>query len=144
MRPNLANGGRVVIYINGQRWGRAISLEYTSESQHRMIEGIDEIMPAELAITRVRVKGSIRCYRLVGDGGIEGVGITAPFADLPRQKYFSLALKDRFTDHTIFQCDYCVVDNQNWTVQAKELMMGAFSFSGITWGNETSSGIKVN
>jgi hypothetical protein len=140
MRPQLVNGGRVLVYLNGRRFGRAISLEMSSESPVRAIETIDDPQPAELAPTRVRVKGQIKCYRLAGDGGLEGMGITTQFADIPRQKYFQLTLRDRITDNVILEFDYCMVEAQHWTVAAKEFMMGSFNFTGITWANEVSTG----
>lgn len=140
MRPQLVNGSRVLVYFNGRRFGRAINLEYTSESPVRAIETIDDPQPAELAPTRVRIKGSLKCYRLAGDGGLEGVGITTQFADIPRQKYFSLTLRDRVTDNVLFEVDYCMVEAQHWSAAAKELMVGSFNFTGITWGNEATRG----
>ena len=140
MRPQLVAGGRVLIYLNGVRFGRAISIQLNISSPNRSIETIDDLQPAELAPTRVRLRGTVTCYRLAGDGGIEGAGVSTEFAEIPRQKYFTLTLRDRVTDSVLFEFDYCMVDEQIWQVATKELMTGSFNFTGITWANEATKG----
>ena len=139
MRPQIISGSRVALFLNGHRFGRAISLEMSSDTSTHPIETIDDLLPAEIAPTRTRVRGTVRCYRLSGDGGIEGAGVTTQFANIPLQKYFSLTLKDLGTDRTIFQFDFCMVEQQSWAVVTKDLMSGQFSFTGMTWGNETAA-----
>ena len=141
--PQLAHGARIYAYINGYKFGPAISVSVTSTSQTHPIEGIDEVIPSELAPTRCQVHGVVQCYRIVGDGGLEGLGITDQFANIPRQKYFSFALKDRITGKMLVKIDYCMVDSQQWQIGSKALMMGSFSFTGISWTNEmTTSGMS--
>lgn len=135
----LATGSRVLVYIDGNPYGRAISLQFTSETGVRDIETIDSQMPAELASTRCKIKGQVTYYRAPGDGDIQGMGIVAPFHQISRQKYFSIQLKDRLTGKTLFKADYCKVNSQSGSVSAKGIWAGSFSFTGITWGNETSA-----
>ena len=139
MAHKLASGPRIVVYINGKKYGRVVSIEITSSTPHRSIDGIDEVTPAELAPTRCKISGTIHVLRIVGDGGIEGVGVTTQFNNISKQKYFSLTLKDLGTDHTLFQINNCVVENQQWSMAAKSIVSGAFSFTGTTWSNETET-----
>jgi len=140
MRNQIAQGSRAIVYINGRRFGRAISLDFSSSTPTRSIDTIDNVFPEEIATTRTKIRGSLACYRLIGDGGIEGIGISTSFDLLPRQRYFSVEVRDRVTDLVIFHADYCRVEEQSWSLRSKELMTGSFSFTGITWGNETSGG----
>ena len=138
MKSNVIVGARVIAYINGKKFGTVIDIELSFDTQNRPIETIDMLVPAELAPTRGRVRGSISLIRLAGSAGVEGMGIATTFLNLPRQKYFSLTIKDRVTDVTLFQIDDCMVDQQSWSMQSKNIMSGSFTFTGTNWANEST------
>jgi hypothetical protein len=132
----IITGARVVCYINGQKFGRVSSFRWDSATPRKAIYGLDSSEPYELAPLPSRITGSLTVYRTVGDGGLEGSGIVAQFADIPREKYFSLTLIERSSDTVVFRADDCAVTNQSWDVPSKGVMMGNFSFEALSWSNE--------
>ena len=137
MPPILVSGARCLVYINGRKYGVVTGFDYESNTSVRAIETIDDILPAELAPTRCKIKGSVKCYRIAGTGGLEGMGITAQFNDIPLQKYFSITLIDKLTDNLLFSADYCMCEGQRWSFNPKGLNEGSFNFQGISWNNES-------
>ena len=135
-RSIIITGARTFIYINGKRFGRCTSLSISSATPNKPIETVDSPIPVELAPTRQRTQVQLGLLRTEGDGGIEGRGMAPRGEQLPRGQYFSLAVTDRVTDTEIFRSDYCMVDNQNWQVQAKGRWEGSASISCLTWNNE--------
>jgi hypothetical protein len=132
-------GAQAVCYINGTMYGQVSSFRWSSDTPYRPLYGLDCIWPQELVPTVVKVSAQLNIYRMVGDGGLEGAGITAPYASLPRQQYFTLSLRDRYSDNLLFESRWCVVDTQTWDVPAKGLVTGSFSVTGIAWHNEVSN-----
>jgi hypothetical protein len=137
MNSLLVVGARVFVYINGQKWAKCTSLEFDSVTPHKAAIGLDFPDPFELMPTTNQIRGQLTCLRSVGDGGLESIGLTAPFTYLPRQKYFSLTVIDRQFDMIIFQADSCLVLDQKWQIAAKGIMAGAIIFEGLNWVNES-------
>jgi hypothetical protein len=69
------------------------------------------------------------------DEGLEGRNITAGLPYIPEERYFSLMLQDRFSGFIIFRADYCKVEGQAWNINAKQMVVGQFSFKGLTARN---------
>lgn len=132
----IVTGARVFLYINGKKVGKVTSFMWKSTTDYKEINGLDSAEPYELASEITRVVGQVGLLRLAGDGGIEGLGITAQFEDLTRQKYVTIALVDRVTQTLLFRADQCVIVDQQWSVQVKNRLEGMMSFKGITWNNE--------
>lgn len=130
---------RLICYINSEKFAKVTEFSWTVETTHREIEGIDSDLPYELAPTRTRVKGQLGLIRLENDGGIQGVGMAPPENLLSRQKYFTIALVDRKTDTVVFRSDYCSVDMEQWSVNARGELRGSVSFKGLTWSNEVEA-----
>lgn len=132
----IVTGARVFLYVNGKKVSRVTSFQWKSTTDYTEINGLDSSEPYELAPGITRVMGQLGLLRLAGDGGIEGLGVTAQYEDLTRQKYSTIALVDRTTQTLLFKADECVVVDQQWAVQAKGRLEGNMSFKGITWNNE--------
>jgi hypothetical protein len=129
-------GAQVSAFINGIRWGQVTGFRFSSVTQHKELLGLDSLEPFEQTPVAVKVNGNVQLIRLVGDGGLEGQGVTTNFEQLPRQKYFTLTLRDNFTDGILFESRYTVVQEQNWEFSAKGIVTGGFTFAGISWNNE--------
>lgn len=135
-RAKVVVGAHVTCYINGQPYGRASQFSFRSMTPRKAIYGLDSMDPYELAPTTTKVTGTLRIYRTVGDGGAEGGGLTVPYEDLPREKYFTVQLIDRGSDKVLFQAELCSVVSQSWDVPMKGVVSGTLEFEAISWSNE--------
>lgn len=139
MPPKLVSGARVLCYVNGRLLAGVSSFVWTSSSPRKKIRVVDLPIPVELAATTVDVTWQMTTFRQIGDGGAQGPGIVAAnLTDIVREKYFSLLLIERATQLPLFQADYCNLDSENWSINAKMIMTGQLSGSGIVWVNEAA------
>lgn len=135
-RPILVSAATLIVYINGERFGRITSFQHSAVTPHKELRGIDEVEAVELVPTTHAVRGTMGILRTKADGGLEGIGVTARPPQLARERYFSVSIIERSTDTVVFSADRCKVEDQNWSVSAKGLMMGQVSFRALTWNNE--------
>lgn len=135
-RSRLITGAKVVVYINNRQFGYAINFRWESATPRRAIYAIDSGEPYELAPTTTRISGSMAIYRTIDGGGLEGPGIVANLDNIPREKYFSLALIERSSGLQIFRADQCSVISQSWEVPSRGVMTGSFTFEALSWNNE--------
>lgn len=136
MRPRTVVSARAVLYINGSPFGRVTDFKWNVLQGIKENRGIDSVDPYELAVTASRVMFTMSVIKTGSDGGAEGAGMSAPFQDLPNQKYFSVMLVDRLTDTVMFQSDANMVVSQNWSVPVKGVVTGVIQAQGILWNNE--------
>ena len=132
-------GADVKLYINNQLFGISPSFQITIDNGRKATYGIDQIYPFELMLGAYSVKGNVQCYRLKGDGGLEGRGLTLGQNDILFEKYITISLVDRVTDQVIFQFYEVGITNQNWKTANRTLLTGNFSFEAIFWTNERQS-----
>lgn len=135
-RSKTLHGASVLVYINGALYGRVQGFTFSAVTQNKEIQTIDVQEALELASQRVSVKCTMMVVRTIGDGGVEGAALVPRPEDLSYGKYFSVTLRERITQTTIFQADYCTLDNQSWGIMPKSLMTGTISFSALTYSNE--------
>jgi hypothetical protein len=134
--PLLLSGAKVVLYVNGNLFGKVSSFKYASATPRKKIRGVDSMVPFELGMTTNDINGTMTVYRLIQDGGAEGAGMVAPIVEIPREKYFSLILVDIASNTVIFEADYCSVEDQSWTFEARDLAKGQITFSALDYLNE--------
>lgn len=132
----IVGGGHAVVEINGVVWGRFVEAVVDVDEGTDEILGVDSSEPFEIAPSTTRVRGSLKMWRTVLDGGAEGAGLAAPPSELPRGRYFAIRILDRIGGYPLFECDRAKVGAQRWTISAKRLVSGAVEFSGIGWRNE--------
>jgi hypothetical protein len=138
-RSRLLTAAKLVLYVNGKPYSLATHLRWDSGTPKKSIYALDSGEPYELAPTTTKVSGSIGLLRLIGDGGLEGAGITPNFESLVREKYFTMALIERSTNTEIFRANRCSVVNQSWDVPSKSIVTGTFVFEALDWNNESAS-----
>ena len=100
------------------------------------MQTVDSILPFELGSTASSVSGTMGLYRTTLDGAAEGPGMVAPLEEIPNEKYFSMALVDLITQIVIFQADFCSVESQSWSMDARGLVLGTISWSALSYQNE--------
>lgn len=137
-KSRLLTSAQVVLYINGKPYAQVTSFRWDSHTPGRALHGLDSSEPYEFVPTVSRISGSIGLLRLIGDGGLEGAGITYHYGDLPRGKYFSLTLVERGSDTQIFRADRCWCQAQSWDVPSKGRATGQMTFEAIDWNNEAA------
>lgn len=135
-RSNLVVGAHTLVYINGTAFGRVADLSWNSATPKRALQTIDTLIPMELVPLATALSGNLTIYRLHKDGGIEAAGMAATYADLTREKYFSIMVIDRVTDTVMFQADQCSTESQSWR-NGKGYVMGSIAFKGLKFNNET-------
>jgi hypothetical protein len=129
-------GAKVVLFVNGEMYGKVRAFNWNVETPRKDIHGIDALIPFELAIGTSRVSGTMSVYRLARDGGAEGAGMIATTDALSREKYFGMVLVDISTGYVVFQADHCSVDSQTWSADAKGVVTGQLTWSAMAWNNE--------
>lgn len=135
-RARVLAGAAVVCYVNGIPFGRVTHFSWRSNTPRRAIYGLDVVDPSELAPTITKCVGSIKLYRTIGDGGLQGAGMSAGYEDLPRERYFTLQLVDRGSDQVLFQAEYCTTTNESWDASSKSIVTGSLEFEALAWSNE--------
>lgn len=135
-RSRIVAAAKVIVYINGKKFGQVTGFSWQSITQRKPAYGLDSGEPYEFMPLTTKCMGSVSVIKTIADGGVEGRGAVARFEDLPREKYFSIMLVERTYDMVIFQADRCVVNAQSWDVQAKGILTGRFEFETFTWNNE--------
>jgi hypothetical protein len=128
---------RVLCYINGRLIGKVTTFRWNIETAKDEIRGVDSAFPFELAPGATRISGTLNLIKLVGDGGAEGLGMTAPEGHAITEQYFTLALVERLSDTTVFEAPFCSVTSQSWDAQSKGRVEGSISFRALTWNNES-------
>ena len=126
----------VVAYINGKICGRVVSFRWSSATPRKKIIGIDSGVPQELAPTTFMCSGTLELLRTHLDGGVEALGMTAHSSQVVREKMFTLTIIDRLTDTQLFRADYCSVEDQQWSIPQKGIVMGTINWSALQWNNE--------
>lgn len=138
-RPRLVTAAKVLVYVNGRLFGRCTSFSWSSDTPRKEIRTVDIPHPVELAPTTTGVRWNMGVLRTVGDGGIQGAGMIATQqSDISREKYFTLLLVERSSNLVLFKADMCNTSSENWGINAKAIVSGQVSGSGIVWGNEAS------
>lgn len=132
-------GAQCVVLINGVPFGKVADFSYSSETPSREIYCVDQIEMFEAAPMTAKINGGMTIYRLSGDGGAEGVGLTVSFPELSRAKYFSLSILDRSTSQIIFKANKCFLTSQAWSLPSRGIITGHLAFGAITWSNEVGA-----
>lgn len=137
-RPKIIVAAKVLVYVNGKLFGRCTRFSWGSQTPGREIQVIDTMHPVELAPTTVKVNWTMGVLRTIGDGGLQGVGMVSQQSELSLDRYFTLQLVERTSGLTVFRCDLCNTNAEQWDITAKGEMAGTANGSGILWVNEAA------
>ena len=137
MTAKTVAGAHILCYINGNLYGRVSNITYNSQTIHRPVYGVDQAEPFELSPSQTKITGTLSVYRLHGDGGSQGAGMSAKYEDIPRGRYFNITLLDRSNDLILFQAKYCVQQSESWSIPAKGIVTGSLNFEAVEFVNES-------
>lgn len=143
MPSRIITGASAKLYVNGRPYALVTSYSFTIDYNVEQLRGVDFPLPFELAPGAVSVTGTMSLERLAGKGGSRGAGLTVQVTDVARQQYFSILLIERQTKTAVFKCDFCLSQNESWTVGAKGRMTGNLSLVGIGFSDDSSSAVAI-
>jgi hypothetical protein len=138
MKSHNLTSARVVVHINGVKFGKVTDFGFSSSTPSKEIYSIDSSLPHELATTTTRCTVTLGLLRLAKDGGAEGAGFCVDSSEFSRGKYFGLALIDRVTDTVIFQAQHCRLTSQSWSAPARGRVTGTLEATCLEWSNEAN------
>lgn len=137
-QPKVLAGPNTLCFVNGVLLGSVAGFDWNSSEATKQIRGLDSLRPFELAPASVSAGFRMTIWRLIGDGGAEGQGMTTNFPRLPQQKYFTLTIIERRTDTIVYRSNFCKVVDQNWGIHAKALVQGVIACEVLDWDNEAA------
>lgn len=129
-RNKLVAGAGVKCLLNGVAIGTITGIDWQFVTPKEEERGVDAMLPFEQAPMHAAVAGNVQLYRTRDDNGLEGLGIINPMGYIAEDQYFVLELKDIKTGNCYLKVTQAVVNNQNWSVRAKGVLTGQFSFAG--------------
>lgn len=138
MQPRVISGQRVAISINGQAYAFGSVLDYNIDTQVSEINGIDSILPLELAPERLRVTMGLKIFRAIDNdpstnGALFQNGVTSEndqegFATQP---YITIEVRDRQSDQTIMFIPRALISSRTASVDSEGLMTENWNIIGI-------------
>jgi hypothetical protein len=121
-------------------------LDYTIDYGITTLQGVDSVLPEELAPSNVSVSMSIRVYRTPDN---DPTGVVAPRADgvnpqqeYARSGYITIEVRDRITDKTVLFLPKARVIRRSGSVQAEDLHVETWNIVSIGFmgpGDQDSS-----
>ncbi len=130
-------GAHAVVSCNARVCGRVSELSYDLASPVRAIHVVDTLLPAELVRGPVGISGTLTVYRQHRDGGAEGWGLIGTWADLQRERHFTLFVEDLVTRTQFLRADRCSVTGQTWRV-VRGYVVGVVQWQGLAYANEVA------
>lgn len=136
MESKLIVSAQVMLYVNGSTFSNCSGFDYTTDTPRVEKYGIDSLHPFELVPAGTSCSGSLQLYRRLGDGGAAGAGIVGTYSEVPKEKYFSLALLEIRHGLILFEANRCSCLSETWGSMTKDYLRGRISFKALEWSNE--------
>jgi len=151
LQPLVLSGARTLLSANGKILGAGYVLDYTIDYNVDELQGVDSILPDELAPSGIRVAMSIRVYR-TPDNDPEALGVAPktdgmnPQAEYSKSGYISIEVRDRVTDKTTLFLPRARIVRRSGSVQSEDLLSETWAIRGIGFmgpGDQVSSVVGV-
>lgn len=134
-RPTVLSGARAIITINNNLVVYALSVSYSVETSIVEIQGIDNLLPEELAPNKLRV--TCTCISLrVPKASAQALKIQPTILNGLEQSYCSIEIKDRQTNATILYVPRAMCTQVSGSVRSRALSAEEWTFVGIGFWNE--------
>jgi hypothetical protein len=122
-------------------------MDYSIETSETTIQGIDNILPDELAPQNVTVNMTLRVYRTPDNDPVAtkiappGDGAN-PQDDFSKAPYIAIEVRDRVTDKTVLYLPKAWLTRRSGSVDAENLLVETWQIKSIGYigpGAQTSS-----
>jgi len=131
-------GAHLKVYVNSKLLGIVTSIPaWNITTAWARLQEIDSVVTNQLAPRMYTCSGTIQVLRGRSTGGLEGAGLVPAAQSMLLQKYLTIEVQDIVTQDIVFRALQCQVTQQQWQINPKGLVMGTFSFEGITASNES-------
>jgi hypothetical protein len=149
MKPLTITGARTLVKINGELFAAGYVLDYTIETAVTVIDGIDNVLPNELAPERITVSMSMKVYRTPendpvtmdfaprGDNALDD-----PQKGFTQSSYISIEIRDRITDKTVIFLPRAWITKHSGSMEAEGILSETWHVKSIGFtgpGAQTSS-----
>jgi len=124
-------GSQVKVYIGGNLYSEAQSVNYTIDLGQDAIYGVDSYLPQEIRATRVSIQGTIQAVYVGASGGPQGKDARAKINEVLYQPYVALRIKDAKNGEDILFVPQCMVAQESMSISAKGTVKVSISFRGI-------------
>lgn len=136
MLPQILAGYRTVLKINNNVVGAGFVIDYTIETSEVDIQGLDNVVPTELAPDRISVTMNIRVYRTPDNDPVNN--LIAPLGDsanaldaFTKSPYISVEIRDKQTDKTILFLPRAWLFRRQGGVDAENVLIETWSLKSI-------------
>ena len=129
-------GCSLLVFLNNKPWAVCDNLTWSVNYSAEPIFGIDQLEPFEIPTGRISITGSFNYFRQKNSAGAEGAGWVPPQDDVSRERYPYLVISDRESQTVYLEIPKCKITSQSGSAQARGVVTGTISFSGIGYVNE--------
>lgn len=137
--PFSVAGAHLKVYINGKLLGYVTAVPaWNVRSEWGRLRELDNVMTRSFAPRVYEVSGVLQVLRGRATGGAEGAGLVASGENMLRQKHATIEIQDRVTQDLVFRGLMCTIQQQQWKMDARSLVVGTFSFDGVAFSNEAT------
>ncbi len=134
-RPKIHSGARAVIRIDNRLVVYALSVQWKINTDYKVIQGIDNVLPQELAPTSLQVQvvcGVLRVPKI----SASTLALQPTLLNVLHQKYVSIEIRDRKTNDTILYIPRAMLVSRGGAVAARQLSTEVWVFRGIGYWDE--------
>lgn len=123
----------ITIYIDDKIIGFATSISYERDLGIKVIYGVDDPLPQEIAITGpYSIRGSIAGVCIMGPGDQNSLITHAnTIGEYFNQKYATLEVKNRFNVTTQFKITNCIFHRDTWQADSRSTTKFSANFTGM-------------
>ena len=130
------SGARTVLKINGRVVGFAFSVSWSIQTDAREIYTIDDVLPHEIAPTKILVEGTLGLLQIPGRSP-QNERIQSDSLAFLSNKYITIEIRDSSSDQLIFKADKAIVTNQQSQINADDMATTTLNWKAVGWQAET-------
>jgi hypothetical protein len=137
--PKIFSGARAILTINGNLIVYALSVNWSISTEYKPIQGVDTVLPDELAPGSMSVTVTCSMLRVPGSSA-SVMGIEPTIANFLTQGYSSIQIQDRGTGQVILYVPRAMLVKRTGAVAARQLSSEQWTFVGLGfWDERTPS-----
>lgn len=130
------SGARTVLKINGRVVGFAFSVSWNIQTDAREIYTIDDVLPHEIAPTKISVEGTLGLLQIPGRSP-QNERIQSDSLAFLSNKYITIEIRDSSSGELIFKADKAIVTNQQSQINADDMATTTLNWKAVGWQSET-------